>query len=137
MLFVLWFDMNYFWQKGNYIFMNILIKNIKPKLIVNGKFIFRRQNFLYSNFINNEKLVFTLSSILYIPFRLKRIWYGGSDWFTSLCYVRKSARVIMKSCIIVWIVTTIVCWWWWTRFQWLWHCSVRKAIIYHFYTRSV
>ena len=39
MLFVLWFDMNYFWQKGNYIFMNILIKNIKPKLIVNGKFI--------------------------------------------------------------------------------------------------
>ena len=39
MLFVLWFDMNYFWQKGNYIFMNILIKNIKPKLIVNSKFI--------------------------------------------------------------------------------------------------
>ena len=77
MLFVLWFDMNYFWQKGNYIFMNILIKNIKAKLIVNGKFIstvnFRRQNFLYSNFINNEIFVFALRSILYIPFRLKRI----------------------------------------------------------------
>ena len=71
MLFVLWFDMNYFWQKGNYIFMIIWIKNIKPKLIVNGKFI--SNNFLYLNFINNEILVFTLSSILYIPFRLKRI----------------------------------------------------------------
>ena len=88
-------------------------------------------------FTNNEILVFTLSSILYIPFRLQRIGYDGSEWFTSLWYVRKLARVNMKSCIIVWIVTTIVCWWWGTRFQWLWHCSVRKAIIYNFYRRSV
>ena len=73
MLFVVWFDMNYLWQKGNYIFMNILIKNIKPKLIVNGKSI---STVNYDDRISYIQILLTMRH-LYLPLAVFCIFHLG------------------------------------------------------------